>query len=112
MHVHNKDRLASIPRLGEGIKVSKIEAGVPHGEAIVRTGVMVRHELSPPLFWIFVRCVYLSVNFTSSERRGTGRCRSSCAHSLRRRFRADTFQSWDALRLVPQSAASPGSLPV
>src|SRR5437016_12189461 len=111
MHVHNQDRLASIPRLGEGVKVSKIEAGVPMGKAIVRTGVMVRHKLSPPLFWIFVCCLYFSVNFTSSERCETGRCRSSCAHKPRRRFRADAFQSWGGLRLVPQSAVSPGSLP-
>src|SRR5216684_4015697 len=103
MHVHNQYRLASIARLGEGIKVSKVEAGVPMGKAIVGAGVVVRHKSFPPLFWIFVCCVYFSVSFTSSERRGTGRCRSSWAHKPYRRFRADTFQLWGAFRLVPQS---------
>src|SRR6185295_14370120 len=69
MHVHNQDRLAVIPRLGEGIKVSKVEAGVPMGKAIVRTGVVVRHESSPPLFltFVFVYCVLLSVNVPSGS---------------------------------------------
>jgi hypothetical protein len=37
MNVHNKDRLASIPRFREGIQIGKVEAGVPMGKAIVRT---------------------------------------------------------------------------
>jgi hypothetical protein len=41
MHVHNQDRFANIPGLGECIQVSKIEAGIPMGKAIVGTGVMV-----------------------------------------------------------------------
>jgi hypothetical protein len=41
MHVHNQDRFANIPWLGECIQVSKIEAGIPVREAEVGTGVMV-----------------------------------------------------------------------
>jgi hypothetical protein len=41
MHVHDQDRLARIPRLREGVQVSKVEAGVSVREAIVRTRVMV-----------------------------------------------------------------------
>src|SRR6266481_4803150 len=107
MHVHNQDRLASIPRLGEGVKVSKIEAGVPMGKAIVRTGVMVRHKLSPPLFWIFVCYVYFSVNFTSSEQREIVPCRSSCARKPRPPFRAGMFQPWGAHPKVPRSSMCP-----
>jgi hypothetical protein len=41
MDVHNQDRFANIRWLGECIQVSKIEASVPVGEAIVGTGVVV-----------------------------------------------------------------------
>jgi hypothetical protein len=43
-------------------------------------------------------------NFTWSGRRGTGRCRSSCARRPRPLFRADRFRSWGARRLVRRSA--------
>ena len=46
-------------------------------------------------------------NVTLSARRGTLPCRSSCARKPRLLFRADTFQSWDAPRLVRRSAACP-----
>jgi hypothetical protein len=46
-------------------------------------------------------------DFTSSERRGTVRCRSSCARKPRPLFRADRFQSWDARRLVRRSLMCP-----
>ena len=39
MHVHNQDRLARVPGLGEGIQVSKVEAGVAVGKTKVRTGI-------------------------------------------------------------------------
>src|SRR5258706_7506373 len=52
MYVHDQGRLGNIPRLGEGIQVSKVEAGVPMVKAIVRTRVMMRHRVSSPLFWI------------------------------------------------------------
>jgi len=41
---------------------------------------------------------------TSSERRGTGPCRSACARTPRPLFRADRFQSWVARRSVRRSA--------
>ena len=46
MRVHNQDRLAGIPRLGEGIEIGEVEAGVPVGEPKVGTGIMVRHGFS------------------------------------------------------------------
>jgi hypothetical protein len=39
MYIHNQDRLAGVPRLGEGIQVSKVEAGIAVGKAKVRTGI-------------------------------------------------------------------------
>src|SRR4029077_3591275 len=41
MNIHNQDRLASIPRLGEGKQVSEIEASVSVWKAKIRTRVMV-----------------------------------------------------------------------
>src|SRR5258708_39881763 len=45
MHVHDQDGLASVSRLGEGIQIGKVQAGVPTREPPVGTGVMVRHAL-------------------------------------------------------------------
>jgi len=44
VRVHNKDRLARIPRLGESIKIGEVQAGVPARESEVGTRKVVRHE--------------------------------------------------------------------
>src|SRR5580704_4341121 len=41
MYIHNQDRLARVPRLGEGIQVCKVESSIAMGKAKVRTGIMV-----------------------------------------------------------------------
>jgi Domain of unknown function (DUF427) len=46
----------------------------------------------------------VKTNVTLLERRGIARGRSSCARNHRPLFRAGTFRSWGARRLVPQSA--------
>ena len=57
------------------------------------------------------RCFSIAflTNFTSSERRGTVRCRSSSARKPRPLFRGGMFQSWDARRLVQRSSSYPRS---
>ena len=46
MHVHNQDRLAGIPRLGESVEIGEVQAGVPMGEPKVGAGVMMGHGFS------------------------------------------------------------------
>jgi hypothetical protein len=48
--VHDEDRLTGISRLGEGIEVGEVEAGVPIGEPEVGAGIMVRHGEIFPYF--------------------------------------------------------------
>jgi len=52
------------------------------------------------------------IGFTSSERRGTVRCRSSFARKPQPLFRADRFQSWGESQLARRNAACPRNRPV
>src|SRR6185437_15692378 len=59
VRVNNKDGLARISRLGEGIQVSEIEARVPVGKAKVQTGVVVRHLIFSLVLGFRVRPLFL-----------------------------------------------------
>ena len=64
MDVHNQDRFANIPGLGECVQVSKVEAGIAVGKAKVRTGVMVRHII----FSLFLDTQYFENHFNPHSR--------------------------------------------
>jgi hypothetical protein len=40
MYIHDQDRLAGVPRLGEGIQVSKVKAGIAVRKAKIWTRIM------------------------------------------------------------------------
>jgi hypothetical protein len=46
MHIHDQNRLAGIAGLGEGVQVSKIEAGVPVEHLVAATGIEVVRKLA------------------------------------------------------------------
>src|SRR5258705_11100477 len=47
VQVHHQDRLPSVPRFGDGIKIGEVETGVPRGSP--QAGILMRHGSSSPL---------------------------------------------------------------